>query len=78
MVIDPSLFATPVTQAAWKGVQGDPSATLTPSAWTLYWRNYMPTDPGYVDTNFRLDYYRLQLKNRSLLPNGPPPYAFCP
>jgi hypothetical protein len=38
----------------------------------------MPTDPGYVDTNFRLDYYRLQLKNRSLLPNGPPPYAFCP
>ncbi|HEU5154158.1 MAG TPA: protein-glutamine glutaminase family protein, partial [Gemmatimonadales bacterium] len=78
MVIDPSLFTTPVTQTTWKGVQGDPSALLTPTAWTVYWRNYIPTDPNYVDTNYRLDYYRLQLKNRSLLPNGPPPYAFCP
>jgi hypothetical protein len=78
MVIDPSLFTTPVTPAAWKGVQGDPSATLTPTDWTVYWRNVIPTDPAYIDTNIRLDYYRLQLKNRSLLPNGPPPYAFCP
>ena len=78
MVIDPSLFTTPVTQATWKGVQGDPNATLTPTAWTVYWRNVIPTDPAYTDTNFRLAYYRLQLQNRSLLPAGPPPYAFCP
>jgi hypothetical protein len=38
----------------------------------------MPTDPGYVDTNFRLNYYRQALKLRSLQPAGPPPYAFCP
>lgn len=78
MVIDPSLFTTPVSKPTWKGVQGDPTATLTPTAASLYWRNNIPTDPGYVDTNYWLDHYRLQLKNRSLLPAGPPPYAFCP
>ena len=78
MVIDPSLFTSPVTLATWKAAQGDPSATLTPSAASLYWRVVMPADPGYVDTNYRLAYYRLQLKNRSLQPTGPPPYAFCP
>jgi hypothetical protein len=78
MVIDPSLFTAPVSQAAWKGVQGDPNATLTPTAWTVYWRSYMPTDPGFVDTNYRLAYYRAQLQLRSLQPAGPPPYAFCP
>ena len=78
MVIDPSLFTTPVSTATWKGVQGDPGATLTPTAASVYWRNYMPTDPAYADTNFRLALYRAKLQNRSLLPNGPPPYAFCP
>jgi hypothetical protein len=78
MVIDPSLFTTPVSQATWKGVQGDPNATLTPTAWTVYWRNVIPTDPAYVDTNNRLAYYRAQLQLRSLQPAGPPPYAFCP
>ena len=78
MVIDPSLFAMPVTQAQWKGVQGDPNATLTPTAATVYWRNVIPTDPAYVDTNFRLNFYRQALKLRSLQPAGPPPYAFCP
>jgi hypothetical protein len=77
-VIDPSLFTTPVSEPTWKGVQGDPNATLTPTAASVYWRSYIPTDPGYVDTNYWLDHYRLQLKNRSLLPAGPPPYAFCP
>jgi hypothetical protein len=77
MVIDPSLFSTPVTEATWKGVQGDPNATLTETAASVYWRNAIPTDPNYVDTNFRLQFYRLQLKNRSLQ-FGPPPYAFCP
>lgn len=77
MVIDPSLFATPVSQATWKGVQGDPSASLTPSpASTFYlWGNVQ--DPGYVQTNQVLATYRLQLQNRSIQV-GPPPYANCP
>jgi len=78
MVIDPSLFSGPVSLSTWKGVQGDPNATLTATAASVYWRHVMPTDPNYVDTNFRLQYYRLQLKNRSLQPAGPPPYAYCP
>ena len=78
MVIDPSLFTGPVSKSTWKGVQGDSNATLTDSDASLYWRNYMPTDPGYADTNYRLQYYRLQLQNRSLQPSGPPPYAHCP
>ena len=78
MVIDPSLFTAPVSQATWKGVQGDPNATLTPTAATVYWRNVIPTDPTYVDTNNRLAYYRAQLQLRSMQPAGPPPYAFCP
>jgi glutaminase-like protein len=77
MVIDPSLFTSPVTEATWKSVQGDPNATLTNTDASVYWRNVIPTDPNYVDTNIRLQYYRLQLKNRSLI-SGPPPYAYCP
>ena len=78
MVIDPSLFTTPVSKTTWKSVQGDPNATLTDTSATLYWRNVAATDPGYVDTNYWLQHYRLQLQNRSLQPAGPPPYAFCP
>jgi len=76
MVIDPSLFDTPVTKAVWKGVQGDPGATLTDSAASIFylWTNL--TDPTYVQTNQVLANYRLQLQNRALQ-FGPPPYA-CP
>lgn len=76
-VIDPSLFNGPVSEATWKGVQGDLSATLTPTAASVYMRPSQ-TDPTYSQTNFYLNFYRLQLKNRSLLPAGPPPYANCP
>jgi Glutaminase len=75
MVIDPSLFTGPVSEATWKGVQGDPNATLTPSGASDYF--WGQTDPGYVDTDAKLQYYRLQLQTRSLQV-GPPPYAFCP
>jgi len=74
MVIDPSLFSTPVTEAVWKSVQGDPNATLTASDASDYlWGQ---TDPDYSKTNDRLAYYRLQLKARALQ-HGPPPYANC-
>ena len=75
MVIDPSLFTTPVSKTTWKGVQGDPNATLTDTDASDYlWGQ---TDPTYVKTNDRLAYYRLQLLNRSIQ-QGPPPYANCP
>lgn len=81
MVIDPSLFTTPVTKAEWKLKQGDPNATLTDSDASIYFHTlvYPPngTDSNYSDTNIDLAYYRLQLQNRSVQP-GPPPYANCP
>ena len=76
MVIDPSLFTTPVSKAVWKGVQGDPTATLTDSDASQYWPSG-GTDPLYSDTIIRLAYYRLQLQNRAIQ-YGPPPYAHCP
>jgi hypothetical protein len=79
MVIDPSLFTTPVTKATWKGVQGDPNATLTDTPdWVFSrWGGFQP-DPGYVQTNQVLADYRTSLQLRSLGPDGPPPYAACP
>ena len=85
-VIDPSLFSGPVPVATWQAAQGGPNTTLTHTSASLYWRNYMPSDPGYVDTNYRLQVYRNDLKWRSTvevnpatsLPWGPPPYAHCP
>ena len=77
MVIDPALFTTPVTQAMWKGVQGDPSATLTPSNASIYYLWSSITDPTYAQTNQKLDYYRSKLQTRSVN-EGPPPYASCP
>lgn len=74
LVIDPALFDDPVTKATWKGVQGDPNATLTDSNWTDYY--FGTTDPNYTDTNYYLSYFRLQLQNRANQ-QGPPPYAHC-
>ena len=76
MVIDPSLFTTPVSKATWKSVQEDPNATLTDSSASQYWPSG-GTDPTYSDTNMRLAYYRLQLQNRAIQ-FGSPPYANCP
>jgi hypothetical protein len=76
MVFDPALFTTPVSEAAWKGVQGDVNATLTPTGADQYWHGG-GTDPGYVYTNADLAFYRLRLQNRANQV-GPPPYANCP
>ncbi|QRM57847.1 protein-glutamine glutaminase family protein [Sinorhizobium sp. BG8] len=77
MVIDPALFSTPVSQATWKGVQGDAAATLTPSDASIYYLWGSETDPTYVKTNEQLAKYRLRLLNRAFQ-QGPPPYAYCP
>lgn len=77
MVFDPSLFTTPVAQATWKGVQGDPNATLTPSSADIFYLWTSETDPTYSKTNQVLAIYRLKLQNRTAQ-HGPPPYANCP
>ena len=79
-VIDPSLFSGPVTDATWKGVQGDPTATLAYTDSAAFYRNsegQIQTDPTYAQTAQVLATYRLQLKLRSIGPAGPPPYANC-
>jgi hypothetical protein len=77
MVVDPSLFTTPVSKATWKGVQHNPNATLTDTPWT-YFRKWGETDPTFSKTNGVLADYRLALQLRSLSSVGPPPYAYCP
>lgn len=78
MVIDPSLFTTPVTKAQWKGVQGNPNATLTDTDGDYYWwTSNIPDDPGYASTNYYLNVYRTALLNQSVA-HGAPPYAHCP
>jgi Glutaminase len=75
-VIDPSLFNEPVTLATWKGIQGDPYASLTPSSADQYGLNG-GTDPTYSQTAIELVDYRNHLKLRSVGPDGPPPYTNC-
>ena len=76
MVIDPSLFTTPVTTATWKSVQGDPGATLTYTGADQF-AHGGGTDPTYSGTNMVLAFYRISLQNRAIQV-GPPPYANCP
>ena len=78
LVLDPSLFTTPVSPATWMSVQGDPMATLSTSSYLLFARTpgyYL--DLTYVKTNSALADYRAALQLRSLGPDGPPPYANC-
>jgi hypothetical protein len=76
MVIDPSLFTTPVSVATWKSVQNNPNATLTYTDYTQF-SHGGGTDPTYASTNSVLATYRLNLQNRSIS-YGPPPYNNCP
>jgi hypothetical protein len=77
MVVDPSLFDTPVSKSTWRNAQ-NPAATLTDSHWTIFylWGNL--TDPTFTQTDQVLATHRLKLQQRSLGPSGPPPYAHCP
>jgi hypothetical protein len=75
-VIDPSLFTSPVPEATWKGMQGDPGATLTHTGADQFWHGG-GTDPTYSASNAILAQYRLALQTRAIQ-IGPPPYANCP
>ena len=77
MVIDPSLFTTPVTKAQWKAVQNNPNATLTDTSWTQFWKSG-GTDPTFSASDGVLADHRMKLQVRSLTSVGPPPYANCP
>lgn len=76
MVIDPSMFTTPVSKATWKAAQNNPGAILTATDWTDFL--FGATDPTFVQTDTVLATYRLKLQQRSQGPSGPPPYANCP
>jgi hypothetical protein len=75
MVIDPSLFTTPVTVAQWKSVQGNATAALTFSSYTQFGPDG-ETDPTYEQTEQVLADYRVALAERAATV-GPPPYAAC-
>jgi hypothetical protein len=77
MVIDPSLFQTPVTETQWISVQGDPSATLQDTDGSIFHWAGNQTDPTYVQTDQVLATYRLALQNR-VNQIGSPPYTNCP
>lgn len=76
-VIDPSLFAAPVTVATWKAVQCDPNATLTDTPWS-YFHQGGSLDPTFTATNVVLETHRALLQARALSAFGPPPYTACP
>jgi hypothetical protein len=78
VVIDPSLFDKPVSEADWKLKQGDLNAVLTNTDQSVYLRPPYgpPTDPNYVETVQDLALYRTYLYNQTDA-NGPPPYT-CP
>jgi glutaminase-like protein len=75
-VIDPSLFTGPVTEAVWKGVQGDPAATLTETDAALYLEGNQ-YDPTYARTVADLANFR-NLLNLRWINDHAPPYANCP
>jgi len=76
MVMDPSMFSTPVPVATWHAAQHDPAASLVHTGPEQYGPNG-GTDPAYSQTNIDLATYRTALLSRSLQA-GPPPYANCP
>ena len=73
-VVDPSLFNEPVTLATWKSVQGDPSASLTPSSRRYLLLLGQRHRSDLRETNSVLATYRNMLKLRSASSDGPPPF----
>lgn len=79
-VIDPSLFPSHVSQAAWVAVQGDTNAQVVTSDARVFYRRRDGTtelDPDFKKTSEVLDTYRDALRLRSVGVAGPPPYRNC-
>lgn len=80
-VLDPAIFAGPVTAAEWKAAMHNPGATLQRTTMAVYIRNHsgqeVETDVDFRKTEEALQYWDEALKNRSTTGDGPPPYAHC-
>jgi hypothetical protein len=79
-VLDPALFATPVTRFAWKSRMEDPTVRFSSAPWEVFEHLDGLADEydlGFSKTRESLRGTRAQLQMRSL-ENGPPPYANCP
>ena len=80
VVLDPALFAAPVSVAEWTDRLGNPS-TPVPTAAGIFMRR-LPGGPFEVDATFVktakvLATFRAQLLARSLSSAGAPPYCYC-
>ncbi len=75
-VIDPSLCTAPVTVAAWKALQSDPSANLEYTTWEPFWSDLTTPDPTFSLTNYYLELKCTYLQ-QDCVDYGPPPYV-CP
>jgi hypothetical protein len=79
MVVDPSMFNQPATEATWKGAMHDPNAQLVETDASVFQRTVSGSiayDPGYVLTQQTLRTYENELLVR-VAEDGPPPYN-CP
>ena len=74
MVIDPSLCDKPVTLEEWKSLQGDTSATLTPSSWDKYWPDGGTATQAQANNDMELYRHKLDELCNDF---GPLPYE-CP
>ncbi|MCC5642618.1 hypothetical protein LC607_06565 [Nostoc sp. CHAB 5824] len=72
-VVDPSLSPAPESKADWKNRQGNPSATLTDTAWTSYFQGDTQS-VSLSQARQNMQYYRDELQDRCL-EFGPPPYS---
>jgi hypothetical protein len=80
MVLDPSLFSEPVTDVAWKQIQGDPGALSALTDAGVYYRapdGRTSTDPDGSLAAQAIARFRVALQLRASQPGGPPPYARC-
>ncbi len=80
-VIDPSMFAEPVTQSTWVAAQNDASAQLAATTAAVFYRAKDGTlsydDGNYTQTKSVLATYRGKLKVQASGKDGPPPYEPC-
>lgn len=77
LVLDPTLFATPVSVAVWKAAHSDDAATLTQTGPEVFDLLQGLTDPSNELSDQALADARTALQSRSAQV-GPPPYAACP
>ena len=79
VVIDPSMFATPVDETTWKAAMHDAGASMVQTDASVFYRDSAgieSADPDYRETQQALRRYENDLLLR-VGEDGPPPYR-CP